>query len=128
MSEAILDAPPVTISAFDAFLEAQADHRPWELVDGQIVGMTNPTERHEQIVANIGVPLQQAIGNRPCRVYFGGLRVQRSDNSRGINKPRPDIVVRCGSVSTQNYVTDPLIVVEVLSPSTIDVDCRCPQS
>ncbi len=128
MSEAILDAPPVTISAFDAFLEAQADHRPWELVDGQIVGMTNPTERHEQIVANIGVPLRQAIGNRPCRVYFGGLRVQRSDNSRGINKPRPDIVVRCGSVSTQNYVTDPLIVVEVLSPSTIDVDCRCPQS
>jgi Uma2 family endonuclease len=123
MSEAaLLDDPPVTIAAFDAFLEAQADARPWELVDGQILGMTNPTERHEQIVANIGVPLRQAIGKRPRRVYFGGLRVQRSDNTRGINKPRPDILVRCGVVSTQNYVTDPLIVVEVLSLSTMDID------
>ena len=30
--------------------------------------------------------------------------------------------MRCGRLSTRNFITDPLIVVEVLSPSTIDVD------
>jgi Uma2 family endonuclease len=55
-------------------------------------------------------------------VYFGGIRVQRSEDMRGINKARPDLTVRCGPVSNKNYVTDPLIVVEVLSPSTMDVD------
>ncbi len=123
MSEALLlDDPLVTIAAFDAFLAGQTDDRPWELVEGRIVGMTNPSERHEQIVANIGVPLRQAAGPRGCRVYFGGMRVQRSDEARGINKARPDLLVRCGAVTANSFVIDPLIVVEVLSPSTMDVD------
>ena len=46
---------------------------------------------------------------------------QRS--ASGIDKTRPDIVVRCGPAdSTRTFITDPLIVVEVLSPSAIDVD------
>lgn len=55
-------------------------------------------------------------------MYFGGVRVQRSDDTRGINKPRPDLLVRCGPVTTNSFVTDPLAVVEVLSPSTMDID------
>ena len=123
MSEALLlDDPPVTIAAFDTFLAGQSDDRPWELVEGRIVGMTNPSERHEQIVANIGVSLRQAVGPTGCKIYFGGIRVQRSDEARGINKARPDLLVRCGSVGAKNYVTDPLVIIEVLSPSTMDVD------
>ena len=40
--------------------------------------------------------------------------------SKGKYKPRPDIVVRCGDVGAGNFITDPLVVVEVLSPSTMD--------
>jgi Uma2 family endonuclease len=36
------------------------------------------------------------------------------------------VVVRCGAVGGKTYITDPLVVVEVLSPSTMDVD-RGPQ-
>jgi Uma2 family endonuclease len=39
-----------------------------------------------------------------------------------VDKPRPDVVVRCGAFRGLNYITDPLVVVEVLSPSTIDND------
>jgi Uma2 family endonuclease len=35
---------------------------------------------------------------------------------------RPDLLVRCGLVTNKNYVTDLLVVVEALFPSTIDVD------
>lgn len=123
MSEAAwIDDPPVTIADFDAFLAAQRDDTTWELVGGRIVAMTNPTERHEQIVSNIGAPLKLAMDRLGCRAYFGGMRVQRSDDSRGLDKPRPDVLVRCGPVTPNAYVTDPLMVVEVLSPSTIDID------
>lgn len=122
MSQALLDDPAVTIAAFDAFLDSQEDKRPWELVAGRIVGMTNPSQRHELIVSNVGVALKQAADRRRCHTFFGGMRVQRSDNSAGVDKPRPDLVVRCGAIEDRNYVTDPLVVVEVLSPSTMDVD------
>jgi Uma2 family endonuclease len=122
MSEAILAQPPVTIAEFDTFLDVQQDDRSWELVAGRIVAMTNPTELHEQIASNIGAPLKLAMDPKGCRVYQGGIGIQRSDNEQGIDRPRPDVLVRCGRLGTRNFVTDPLVVVEVLSPSTMDVD------
>ena len=122
-SEAVLlDDPPVTIAGFDAFLAGQPDPRPWELMAGRIVGMTNPSTVHEQVVANIGLRLKQAADARGCQAFFGGMRAQRSDNAGAIDKPRPDLLVRYGALVRQSFVTDPLVIVEVLSPSTMDVD------
>jgi Uma2 family endonuclease len=115
-------ASPLTIAEFDDFVAAQADDTLYELVDGEIVMMSNPTETHEQIASNIGAPLKIAMDGRKCRTYFGGMRLQRSADARATDKPWPDVVVRCGAAGTGTYITDPLVVVEVLSPSTIDVD------
>ena len=96
MTTALRRPEPVTIDAFDAFVEAQADTTLFELVEGVIVMMTNPTEVHEQIAGNIGAPLKLAMDARGCRTYQGGMRVQRSDDPRDTDKTRPDVVVRCG--------------------------------
>jgi Uma2 family endonuclease len=122
MPTALRRPEPVTVEAFDAFVEAQADTALFELVEGVIVMMTNPTEVHEQIAANIGAPLKLAMDARGCRTYQGGMRVQRSDDPRETDKTRPDVVVRSGAVGTRNLITDPLVLVEVLSPTTIDID------
>lgn len=122
MPTALRKPGPVTIEGFDAFVEAQADLALFELVGGVIVMMTNPTETHEQIASNIGAPLKLAMDLRECRTYQGGMRVQRSDDRNGTDKTRPDVVVRCGPGSSKIYITDPLVVIEVLSPSTIDID------
>jgi len=122
MRTALRRPEPVTVEAFDRFVEAQADTALFELVEGAIVMMTNPTETHEQIAANIGAPLKLAMDARGCRTYQGGMRVQHSDDPRDTDKTRPDVVVRCGALGTRNYITDPLVVIEVLSPSTIDID------
>ena len=123
MSEAPLrDDGPITIWAFDAFLESQQDKRGWELVEGRIVAMTNPSRRHGQIVANLGAPLKIAMDRRNCSVYFGDVHIQRSNDPRGINKPRPDLLVDCTALTNKNNVTVPIVVAEVLSPSTIDYD------
>ena len=117
---------PVTIVDFDVFVENQADDAVYELVDGQIVMMTNPDQRHEQIASNIGARLKLAMDARGCRTYQGGMRVQISDNMQGTDKTKPDVVVRCGpstiKTETRNYITDPFVIVEVLSPSTMDFD------
>ena len=122
MTTALRRPEPVTVEAFDRFVEAQADTALFELVEGAIVMMSNPTETHEQIAANIGAPLKIAMDARGCRTYQGGMRVQRSDDPRDTDKTRPDVVVRCGAAGTRTYNTDPLVVIEVLSPSTIDND------
>jgi Uma2 family endonuclease len=106
VSGAIHADPPVAIAAFDTFLEAQQDDSLWELVSGCIVALTNPTEDHEQIAGNIGAPLKLAMDPKGCRAYQGGIRVQRSENSRGRDKPRPDVVVCCGASGGRNYITD----------------------
>lgn len=122
MADAVHRARPLTIADYDRFVDVQKDDREWELVDGTLVMMSNPTENHEQIAGNIGAPLKLAMDALGCRSYQGGMRVQLSDDSRGHDKTRPDIVVRCGPRQNQTYLTDPLALVEILSPSTIDDD------
>jgi Uma2 family endonuclease len=129
MPRAIRHAITSTIAAYDAFVDARIDADEFELVDGAIVMMANPTETHEQIASNIGAPLKLAMDQRGCRSYQGGIRVQRSDDKDEVDKTRPDVVVRCGPASKRTYITDPVVIVEVLSPSTIDRDTnRCPPS
>lgn len=66
------------------------------------------------------------MDSRGCRAYQGGMRVQRNANKKAKDKPKPDVVVRCGPTDAvrgrRNFVDDPVVVVEVLSPSTMDVD------
>ena len=116
------DDPPVTIQEFDAFVERQANGTHWELVGGSIVGRHRPSTAHEQITGNIGAHLKLAADSRGCQAFFGGIRMQRSDNRDALDKPQPDLLVRCGSLLRSPFVTDPLVVVEVLSPTTMDVD------
>ena len=59
---------------------------------------------------------------RGCNTYLGGMRVQRSDDLDDVFKTKPDIVVHCSPVPKGTYIKDPVIVVEVLSPSTMDID------
>ncbi len=111
-----------TISDYEAFVDDLPGDDRWELIRGRIVMMTNPSENHEQIVGNIFAPLKLAMDAAGCRVYAGGMRVQRSEDRGDDMAVIPDIVVRCGPRRDRNFVTDPLAVVEVLSRSTMHRD------
>lgn len=124
MSYAVLDQPPpVTVAEFDRFLASNSGEMRYELIGGEIVAMTNPTIAHEVIVGNIGRPLGTHMRARDCHVSQGGIHVQSRADGEGTNKPRPDLIAFCGPVDMRrNFVTNPLAVVEVLSPSTMDSD------
>jgi Uma2 family endonuclease len=115
-------APPMSVGAFEQFLAGQAEPHPYELVGGVVVAMANPTETHNQIVNNINAPLKLAMDKRRCRTYASDMRVQRTGQASDADQYRPDVVVRCGPHTGKTFITDPLVVVEVLSPTTMDID------
>ncbi len=110
---------PATLSDYEAFIAPLPENERWELIDGVIEAMTNPGEKHGLIVGNIFAPLKLALDKGGCRAFSGSMRIQRSDDRKEGMAAIPDIMVRCGPRRDRNFATDPTVVVEVLSRSTM---------
>ena len=95
----------------------------WELVRGQVVrAMAGASLAHGEIVQNIARALDNHLRTaRPgCRVYTQDARVNDFADETSV---LPDIVVRCGPRKRdEQSITDPLVLIEVLSKSTEDYD------
>jgi Uma2 family endonuclease len=91
----------------------------YELVGGQPVAMAPPSGAHAVIVINLG----RQIGNRlkpPCYVAAeaGVVAADRADAWY-----QADLVVSCSPLeSGSRWIPDPVLIVEVLSPSTAQHD------
>ena len=94
-----------------------------ELLDGQIVGMAGGTYEHAQLAANALWRLAAQLDDRPCRVLGSGIRVKAATRS---NCFYPDVSVACGILEFtddhRDTLLNPLVVIEVLSPSTETYD------
>jgi len=85
-----------------------------ELVDGYLYGMTGASDRHEEIALNLAAALRTHLRGTSCRVYKGDLKLRVADDFF-----YPDVFVRCGEERGDVYFkTDPLLIAEVLSPSS----------
>jgi len=94
----------------------------WEYVNGDIRAMAGGTDDHNMISSNIVGTLRTALIPRRCRVYGSDMKVHTGD---GVNT-FPDISVVCGPRryhrGRTDIITNPLLVVEVLSDSTEGYD------
>lgn len=93
-----------------------------EYHDGLVLAMTAPSPEHARIVAQLVRLLQPGEG-RPCATLPSGLKVRVEATNRTL---LPDVTVVCGAlerspIDTQ-AITNPIVVLEVLSPSTEDYD------
>jgi Uma2 family endonuclease len=92
-----------------------------EFRDGEIIAMSGGTVIHSQITANVGGALWSRLRGSPCRVYDSNLRVRIK---RRQLYSYPDVTVICERPEVDpddpsgETVTNPRVVVEVLSPST----------
>jgi Uma2 family endonuclease len=112
---------PVSFHSFLALLDARGGEARLELIEGEVVATPDSTEDHEQIAAYVFGSLKPAMDARGCRSFAGGMLVRKPD--RDDIATAPDVVVRCRSpLGSQRFIEDPVIVVEVLSPSTMDED------
>ena len=102
------------------FLEwARADHSPtrWQLCDGEPEMMAPPSERHGRIQGELAtlIGMHFRSRNSPCSVVITpGVvpRVRSAENYR-----IPDLAVSCSPVPGEPAMLDPIVLIEILSPS-----------
>lgn len=106
------------VAEYRAWVEAKPDEGRWELLDGVPVPMSPTSGRHQRIVANLVRRLDALAEARGCSAPGLAILSAAMDDFA----PMPDIVVPCGPLPRDGYTRDPLLVAEVLSPSTMSND------
>jgi Uma2 family endonuclease len=105
-------------------MEYDAEQR-HEYYDGEIVAMAGGTPRHSLIISNIIGEVRQRLKGGPCHVYEANLRVRIPNTKLYVY---PDATVICGATEhdaddmKRQTVTNPKLIVEVLSPTTEHLD------
>jgi Uma2 family endonuclease len=99
-------------------LEREAETKS-EYLDGSILAMTGCSPNHAAITANIAATLLSPLKGKPYRAFSSALKISTPSDSL-IAYPDPSVV--CGEPRTEedrpDVVTNPLLIVEVLSPSS----------
>jgi Uma2 family endonuclease len=119
-----MSAPAVkrlTVPEFLSWVETQ-DRGRFELVRGEVVAMAPERAEHVQAKLAAAVALRDAVRRAgvDCRAFVEGLSVVIDDETTYV----PDALVICGGplASSSLIAPHPVIVVEVLSPSSRRID------
>lgn len=90
-----------------------------EYYDGEVFAMAGATYDHNVIVGNTYACLRSQLQSGPCRANLSDLRVQAGTSGL---LTYPDLTVVCGSpqfvFGQRDVLLNPVLIVEVLSPST----------
>jgi Uma2 family endonuclease len=83
---------------------------------GQAYAMVGGTRGHGRVVANLARHIGNHLDDGPCQVFSETMRLRIADEA----VVYPDILVACDPAYSANdlVVTAPVLVIEVLSPST----------
>jgi Uma2 family endonuclease len=95
----------------------QQERGRYERIDGMVIAMAPERASHVDRKTLVWFALRQAVAaaGLPCHVYGDGMTVEVEDSDF-----EPDAIVRCGARLPGDAIAvpDPMVVVEVLSPST----------
>ena len=105
--------------SLEAFLDWESrEPLKFEFDGFEPVAMTGGSAEHATIQVNIIRELSNRLRGRPCRVFGSELKIQTAGSIR-----YPDTFVVCSPIPRGTLVvTDPVVVFEILSPSTSSID------
>jgi len=102
------------------FALEQAEDQRYEYHAGEVYAMAGGSESHALIASNMLTGLSNALRPKPCRVYGADMKLHISRHELFCY---PDVQVLCeGGMRNEQYVENPVLLVEVLSPSTESYD------
>lgn len=94
-----------------------------EFINGQIYAMSGASREHNLVSGNGFGELRAQLRGRPCEAYINDMRVKINETGAYVY---PDVVVVCGEPQFEDAsvdtLTNPTLIVEVLSPSTEGYD------
>ncbi len=114
--------PRMTSDEFIAWTMERPKGKRYELVGGEIFAMAPERAIHARVKDNIFRRLVEAVEatGLACEAFPDGMTVVVDETT----SYEPDAIVRCGDPLPDVTVTvpDPLVIVEVVSPSTQALD------
>ena len=101
----------------------RASNAKHEYLNGVIYAMAGGSPEHAARAVNISTLLNVGLRGKPCAVYSSDLRIRVVDTGL---EAYPDVTVVCGKSELDpedaHVVTNPVVLVEVASPSTEEYD------
>lgn len=95
-----------------------------EYIGGQVYGMSGGSEAHNAICLNIASAIRQHLRGKPCKAFMADMKLRLNIAEDDIFY-YPDVMVSCDPSDNEKYYkTQPVLIVEVLSPSTERLDRR----
>jgi Uma2 family endonuclease len=93
----------------------------YEFAEGVVVAKAWADDRHVTVVGNVAMALHQHCAASPCQTYASAMRLRVDAIDSYFY---PDVMVTCSprDHASARLKSDPILVVEVLSPSTAGYD------
>lgn len=115
---------PKYISPEEYLATERASLERHEYFDGEIFQMSGASDEHNTITVNVTASLHSQLKKRPCKAYQSDMRVHIPKTGL---YTYPDIAVVCGKPEflpdeQLDTLTNPILIVEVLSASTEGYD------
>jgi Uma2 family endonuclease len=116
-------ARKLTYSFAEYLTVDEASETRHEYVNGEIFAMSGGTLEHSELAANVIAALATQLRGKPCVVFTSDARVRVLATGLATY---PDVSVVCGAIQrdpqNKNTLTNPVVLVEVLSDSTEGYD------
>ena len=113
-----LTQPKLTLEAYLAWENEQREKH--EFHRGQVFAMVGARRVHGRVQLNLASALGDRLKGAPCQVFVDSMKVQVADDT----VLHPDVFVTCNrdDLATDLIFRSPIVVFEVLSPSTQSYD------
>lgn len=92
-----------------------------EYLAGEVFAMTGARRNHVTVTVNLTAALRSLVRGTPCRVYASDMKLRIASADAACY---PDVYVSCDERDrrTDLFIAHPLLIIEVLSPSTAGWD------
>lgn len=120
-----MSAVPKKRYTLDEYLDIDASSEErFEFFDGEIFSMSGVSDAHDRIESNLHVSLTFALRGKSCRVFLANMRLKVP---AVVPYRYADASALCGTAKFEtiggvDVLTNPMLIVEVLSPSTENYD------
>lgn len=92
-----------------------------EFLNGEVYAMAGASDRHHRICANVFIKLDSHLAESKCEAFMAEMKLKADEKTFYY----PDVFVSCDkAIKSAFFREEPILIVEVVSPSTRQTDHR----